>query len=99
MTWGRWRSPPRRSRGTPCTSGRSQSSTKSPAENGTISAFHHPTEGAEDMKRQLSASVIVAVVASVSLATGQSKVTAPSNKYTPAQDVQLGREAAQEVEQ
>jgi Zn-dependent protease with chaperone function len=51
------------------------------------------------MKRQLTASVIVGLVTSVSLVTGQTKITAPGNKYTPAQDVQLGREAAQEVEQ
>ena len=51
------------------------------------------------MKRQLSASVLVALVTSVSLVTGQTKITAPGNKYTPAQDVQLGREAAQEVQQ
>jgi predicted Zn-dependent protease len=50
------------------------------------------------MKRQLTASVVVAVATSLSLVTGQTKITAPSNKYTPAQDVQLGREAAQEVE-
>ena len=51
------------------------------------------------MKRQLTASVLVAFVTTVSLVTGQTKITAPKNKYTPAQDVQLGREAAQEVEQ
>ena len=51
------------------------------------------------MKRQLSASVLVALVTSVSLVTGQTKITAPGNKYTPAQDVQLGREAAQEIQQ
>ncbi|MBA2260895.1 MAG: M48 family metalloprotease [Acidobacteria bacterium] len=51
------------------------------------------------MKRQLSASVVVALVTSVSLVSAQTKITAPKNKYTPAQDVQLGREAAQEVQQ
>ena len=51
------------------------------------------------MKRQLTASIAVAIVTSLAVATGQTKVTAPKNKYTPAQDVQLGREAAQEVEQ
>ena len=51
------------------------------------------------MKRQLAASIAVALVTSLAVATGQTKVTAPKNKYTPAQDVQLGREAAQEVEQ
>ncbi len=51
------------------------------------------------MKRELSVSVVVALVTSVSLVTAQTKITAPGNKYTPAQDVQLGREAAREVEQ
>lgn len=51
------------------------------------------------MKRQLTASILVAFVTTASLVTGQTKITAPKNKYTPAQDVQLGREAAQEVEQ
>ena len=63
-----------------------------------ISAFH-PVEERKQMKRQLSVSVLVALVTSVSLVTGQTKITAPANKYTPAQDVQLGREAAQEVQQ
>jgi Zn-dependent protease with chaperone function len=63
-----------------------------------ISAFPLPEER-KDMKRQLSASVLVALVTSVSLVTAQTKITAPGNKYTPAQDVQLGRDAAREVEQ
>lgn len=36
---------------------------------------------------------------STSLMTAQTKVTAPSNKYTPAQDVELGREAAGQARQ
>jgi len=35
---------------------------------------------------------------STSLAIAQTPVTAPKNKYTPAQDVELGQQAAQEVE-
>ena len=42
---------------------------------------------------------IVAMFASVSLLVGQTKIVAPKNKYTPKEDVQLGREAAQEVTQ
>jgi peptidase M48-like protein len=38
------------------------------------------------------------VVSSLTLADAQTKITAPSNKYTPAQDVQLGREASAEVQ-
>ena len=44
----------------------------------------------------MTATVLVAVATSVSLAS-QTKVTAPKNKYTVEQDVQLGREAAAEV--
>ena len=36
---------------------------------------------------------------SAGLAAGQTAVTASSNKYTPAEDVELGRQAATEVEQ
>lgn len=43
--------------------------------------------------------VATAVVLTVQAATAQTVVRAPKNKYTPKQDVQLGREAAAEVEQ
>ncbi len=36
---------------------------------------------------------------SASLAVAQTRITPPKNKYTPAQDVELGRQAAKEVEQ
>ena len=42
---------------------------------------------------------VAAVLISVSIASAQTKITAPKNKYTPEQDVQLGREAAAQVEQ
>lgn len=35
----------------------------------------------------------------VSLAVAQTRITPPKNKYTPAQDVKLGQQAAKEVEQ
>jgi beta-barrel assembly-enhancing protease len=50
------------------------------------------------MKHQLSAATLAACLVSATLITGQTKITAPKNKYTPAQDVQLGREAAAEVQ-
>ena len=43
--------------------------------------------------------IAAAVIVSVSITSAQTKVTAPKNKYTPQQDVQLGREAAGQVEQ
>ena len=49
--------------------------------------------------RVLRGQIVVAVLMSVSLASAQTKVTVPKNKYTPQQDVQLGREAAGQVEQ
>ena len=41
----------------------------------------------------------VGVLLSVSVMGGQTVITPPNNKYTPAQDVELGRKAAAEVEQ
>ena len=49
------------------------------------------------MKRQTSAAVVVTLLTSAALVTGQTRVTAPKNKYSPAEDVKLGREAAAEV--
>ncbi len=45
-------------------------------------------------------STLVAAVLAVSVATtaAQSKITAPKNKYSPADDVQLGQQASQEVQ-
>ena len=42
--------------------------------------------------------VSVAVLLSVGALAGQTPVTAPQNKYSPEEDVQLGRQAAAEVE-
>ena len=47
----------------------------------------------------VTASVVAAAVLSVQVGLAQTKVTAPKNKYTVQQDVQLGREAAAQVEQ
>jgi Zn-dependent protease with chaperone function len=40
-----------------------------------------------------------AVMTSATLLAGQTRIVPPSNKYTPEQDVQLGRQAAAEVRQ
>ena len=51
------------------------------------------------MKQHLrSASTFAVVALSAVLLTAQTRITPPDNKYTPAQDVQLGREAAVEAE-
>jgi hypothetical protein len=51
------------------------------------------------MRHLLRASTsVIAVVLSVALLGAQTRIVPPDNKYTPAQDVQLGREAAQEAE-
>ena len=47
--------------------------------------------------RLVRAAVFLTVTAS--LAVAQTRITAPKNKYTPAQDVELGQQAAKEVEQ
>ncbi len=41
----------------------------------------------------------IAIFASVSLTVAQTKIAAPDNKYTPKEDVQLGRDAARQVEE
>jgi hypothetical protein len=51
------------------------------------------------MKRQVSAAIVTTLVVGASFVAAQTKVTAPKNKYSPADDVKLGREAATEVEQ
>jgi Zn-dependent protease with chaperone function len=48
--------------------------------------------------RNSSIAAIVAVLTLSIQVAAQTKVTAPKNKYSPAQDVQLGREASAEVE-
>lgn len=46
-----------------------------------------------------TAVVLVAIFTSISLVAAQTKIVAPDNKYKPAEDVKLGRDAAREVEQ
>jgi Zn-dependent protease with chaperone function len=46
-----------------------------------------------------AAATVVALFASVSILVGQTKIVAPDNKYSPKEDVQLGREASREVQQ
>jgi hypothetical protein len=43
--------------------------------------------------------IVTAVVLSVSLVGAQTKISPPKNKYSPQDDVKLGREAAAQVEQ
>src|SRR5437762_2048155 len=50
------------------------------------------------MTQLRSASSLVAAVLATGLLIAQERITPPDNKYTPAQDVQLGREAAAEAE-
>jgi len=46
------------------------------------------------------ATALVAVLtASVSVAVAQTRITPPNNRYTPAQDVEIGQQASKEVEQ
>jgi len=47
--------------------------------------------------RVVKTAVFITVTASLAIA--QTRVTVPKNKYTPAQDVELGQQAAKEVEQ
>ncbi|MGE0704895.1 MAG: M48 family metalloprotease [Vicinamibacterales bacterium] len=45
------------------------------------------------------ATATVGLLIAVTAVGGQTRVTAPENKYSPEEDVQLGREAAEEVEE
>ena len=45
------------------------------------------------------AKTLIAVVLSTALVAAQTRITAPKNKYTPAQDVELGQQAAAEARQ
>ena len=46
-----------------------------------------------------AAAGVVAIVSSVSLLVGQTRIVAPDNKYSPKDDIQLGRDAARQVEE
>lgn len=50
------------------------------------------------LRKALTAAA-AALTLSTALISAQTRITPPDNKYTPAQDVQLGREAAQEIRQ
>src|SRR3954465_3470828 len=52
------------------------------------------------MSRMHVKSPLIAVIlaATVTAASAQTKITAPKNKYSPADDVKLGQEAAQQVQ-
>ena len=56
-----------------------------------------PNRQRSNSRRLLQAAAFFTVT--VSLAVAQTRVTPPKNKYTPAQDVELGQQAATEVEQ
>jgi Zn-dependent protease with chaperone function len=47
--------------------------------------------------RFVSAALVSAIILATGVPSAQTKITPPRNKYTPEQDVQLGREAAEEV--
>jgi hypothetical protein len=49
--------------------------------------------------RRLLKAAAAFLTVTTSLAVAQTRITPPSNKYTPAQDVELGQQAAKEVEQ
>lgn len=51
------------------------------------------------MRHQLRTSTsLIAVALSIGILSAQTRIIPPDNKYTPAQDVQLGREAAADAE-
>lgn len=58
--------------------------------------MNRPTQ---QFRRRALMSTAAAFVACGTLAAGQTRITAPDNKYTPAQDVELGQEASKEIRQ
>ena len=56
-------------------------------------------DGMKALMASARTSTAVAVLLSAALVTAQTKITPPDNNYTPAQDVQLGREASAQVRQ
>jgi Zn-dependent protease with chaperone function len=62
---------------------------------GKVPAVSMPDRQRSD-KRLLTAAFFMLAA---SLAVAQTRITAPKNRYTPAQDVELGQQAAKEVEQ
>lgn len=46
-----------------------------------------------------AAVLAVTLLTSISIVAGQTPISAPQNKYSPAEDVQLGRDAARQVEE
>lgn len=51
----------------------------------------------EDMTMKLLSRLVLVITLTATTVVAQTKVTPPKNKYTPQQDVQIGREAAAEV--
>src|SRR5262249_37158431 len=49
--------------------------------------------------RAKSALIAISLAASVAASSAQTRIVAPKNKYSPADDVKLGQEAARQVEQ
>jgi predicted Zn-dependent protease len=61
-----------------------------------------PTEMLDQQRsdgRLLKIAVVAFLTVTASVAVAQTRITPPDNKYTPAQDVELGQQAAKEVEQ
>lgn len=53
----------------------------------------------EDTTMKLLSRLVLVITLTATTVAAQTKVTPPKNKYTPEQDVQIGREAAAEVRQ
>src|SRR4030095_12103317 len=58
-----------------------------------------PSTGVRTMRVLRPQMIVAAVVLSVSVCVAQTKITPQKNKYSPSDDVKLGRDAAAQVEQ
>src|SRR3982751_895857 len=61
--------------------------------------FLHNRDGMKGFMTSLRTNIVVAFVVSSALVSAQTRVVPPDNNYTPAQDVELGRQAAGEARQ
>ena len=74
-------------------------STCPPAKIPLVEILQKPNIMKNSPAMSLRTSATLAVVLSATLAAAQTRITAPPNKYTPEQDVELGQKAAAEARQ
>src|SRR5581483_6734991 len=67
--------------------------------NREVSILHKPRRMIRTMPRPSAVGATLALAFSCALVSAQTVIKPPDNKYTPAQDVELGEQAAKEMRQ